>query len=292
MASAPRKPRHITVNWITAVGHGWTLSQLLQNYSYRTSFYTEYNALAEYGWHTYEESTSRDVGGELREIAAQLRECGVTISDQPDDYVEHKALHSNDYNITYPAVRGAEPKTVRQEASHAIYETNVDKTNGVIFAKRMQSPRYRIDKGREQVAMHKGEHWNPDVPPLNQWSDVAFLQWKKTVGFQLHGLNVVFHHIIDNDITDRILTHIIGHNWNGQPVVVTPRGDDEETFLAILGTPHGKSTCYLLEQHSQDLGRKAVTKIVILQSRALRRDGTNLYHLAMVLGDLGDNYLS
>jgi hypothetical protein len=103
-------------------------------------------------------------------------------------------------------------------------------------------------------------------PPLQHWSEVAFLQYLSTFAFpppQPLPLKAVFRVQIQNVETYTLLQKVIekhGHDtyleWPG----VSFEAESEEG-RAILGTPNGSGVAWMLVQHKKQFGGKSVERV-------------------------------
>jgi hypothetical protein len=104
-----------------------------------------------------------------------------------------------------------------------------------------------------------------DLPDLRFWSDVAFLQWKSQASEDSE-LKHVLRYNVTNYTTNFVVEAINEANccktlpWPGVDYDVA-----SEEGKALLGTPNGSSTAYMLVQHKQQLGNKTVDKITVFE---------------------------
>jgi hypothetical protein len=144
-------------------------------------------------------------------------------------------------------------------ATHASFCQVVNPVSGVIVAYDNVSPNAVLEaeglKGLRE-------------PELKHWSDVAYLQWLSHADPD-YNLRYVLRYNVLNDLSQFVVKTL--ENLNGTPPIEWPGTTYEagtEEFLALLGTPNGSSTGYLLINHKAELGHKTIDKItVFLQGR-------------------------
>lgn len=127
-------------------------------------------------------------------------------------------------------------------------------------------------------APHVAALQDPDellFPPLYHWSDIAYLQWLMTSTFASSQTPVVtpspapikyiFRLSIHNVKTYSVLNHIMEKSgrstydaWPGVTFDI-----DSEEGKAILGTPNGAGTAWLLIQHRRELGHRKIEKVTV-----------------------------
>jgi hypothetical protein len=122
-----------------------------------------------------------------------------------------------------------------------------------------------------------------DFPALLHWSDVAFLHWKATILNRTASkeLKYVFRSGIQNDRTLEIVDKVLERNsietlpeWPGVTFDI-----DTAEAQALLGTPNGSGTAFLLIQHKRQLGHKMVEKVTMFYEKNL----TDLYRWPSLL---------
>ena len=101
-------------------------------------------------------------------------------------------------------------------------------------------------------------------PPLVHWSDIAFLQWlmqNPTPG----NLKYIFRMTIQNIETCCVLDKVLRLStqtrydvWPGLTFDI-----ESEEGQAILGTPNGSGTAWLLIQHKKQLGDKRIERVTV-----------------------------
>lgn len=151
----------------------------------------------------------------------------------------------------------------------------------------MQSPASTVNTQRES------ECPNPDVPipDLNKWSDLTFLEYeelcKNEPGASVKNLKYIVQSLVDNDDTLRILRHLLGRDSESIRIDNLPKDDEdtkanEETkfwdeylclretyrwntdeFTALIATPNGRISAWLLIQHKEKLGNKRIAEIEV-----------------------------
>jgi hypothetical protein len=104
-----------------------------------------------------------------------------------------------------------------------------------------------------------------DVPHLQKWSDVAFLQWKRYAPV-VSDLQYVLRHKVMNETTESVMQSI--NAANGSTTLAWPGASYDATSFegqALLGTPNGSGVAYMLIQHKCELGHKVVDKIIVFE---------------------------
>ena len=101
------------------------------------------------------------------------------------------------------------------------------------------------------------------VPPLNHWSDIAYLQWLSKAEPDSN-LRFVLRYNVINDGTCFALDFMESHcgfaltQWPG-----TTYYPGSNEFNALLGSPNGQGVAHMLIQHRKQLGHRAVEKVII-----------------------------
>lgn len=87
--------------------------------------------------------------------------------------------------------------------------------------------------------------------PLQQWSDVIFLQWQHIAGENVETLRYIFQPVISNAITQNIVMQALGqlgktlNSWKDK--VTIPMNTKQGQ--AIFGSPNGNGAGWLLINH-------------------------------------------
>ncbi|KAK4495009.1 hypothetical protein PRZ48_013336 [Zasmidium cellare] len=140
-------------------------------------------------------------------------------------------------------------KHTRTQASfNGIYNP----ARGVIISDGIWSPR------------HHGAHGNA-VPEISQWSDVTFLQWQELT--KDNGMLDKLQFVVHPNILPGVAKDIMKYLANDKLDEAKPPGYSfnlgTDGFAALLGSPLGAGTAYLLAQHKKQLGWKRVQSIKI-----------------------------
>ena len=108
------------------------------------------------------------------------------------------------------------------------------------------------------------------LPKLCHWSDVAYLKWLHATRDQSPTpvLRLVIRTGVVNDVTEKVVQHVVaklppGDYRRGRHDLEYTFAADSDEGLAILGTPNGVGTAYLLAQHRDGLGHRVVDKIEV-----------------------------
>ncbi|CEJ91924.1 hypothetical protein VHEMI07607 [[Torrubiella] hemipterigena] len=136
-----------------------------------------------------------------------------------------------------------------------------DNEVGALVADKNYSPRDQANEGAH-------------IPGLNQWSDVAFLQWRQACDQRkksASALKYIFRASIQNTQTLAIIRRILMDlkhkefpSW--QDRVKIPMTSTSSAGMALLGSKNGASSAFLLIQHKAQLDTKTISEAVIWSS--------------------------
>jgi glucokinase len=105
------------------------------------------------------------------------------------------------------------------------------------------------------------------LPPLQNWSDVTFLQWNHLTAGNPGALKYVWRVNIFNAETYAIVKEALKRKYDEEPSTLGRLFSvDDEEGKAILGTVHGSGVAYLLAQHKEQMGLKVVKGVYVSQS--------------------------
>ncbi|KAL8733753.1 MAG: hypothetical protein Q9166_001947 [cf. Caloplaca sp. 2 TL-2023] len=98
------------------------------------------------------------------------------------------------------------------------------------------------------------------VPPLNRQSDVMWTVYKTVAQFP-NDLRFIGRDSIINDDTRGIMNDVFAKGPTGKPVTWPGVSFDIETeeAQALLGTPNGLATAYILADRAKDLGKRRIS---------------------------------
>ncbi|KAF4848007.1 hypothetical protein CGCSCA4_v005395 [Colletotrichum siamense] len=161
----------------------------------------------------------------------------------------YNAVH--DRKFRFPDLRVGEPT-----GGH--YTNVVNAPSGAFIFDSNFSPKYT-----------KSVYKTGDVPDLDTLSDFAYFQWWlgcEAMGIEMTNLKLIFQaHIVYEKTFDIVLQAL---REEGHQSV--PGWDERITFqldsdpgLAILGSPNGASTAWMLLQHKYRLGLKAIKEVTV-----------------------------
>lgn len=120
--------------------------------------------------------------------------------------------------------------------------------------------------GRVHYAKVKGRPMN--IVPLDRWSDVVFLEWKKLckkAHVPVSSLKHVIRYNVDNKPTEDVIQDVFGLDRPDWSKISRGRRfhPDEEEFAALLGTPNGSGVAYMLIDHKGQFGQMRVKSITV-----------------------------
>ncbi|KAF2246107.1 hypothetical protein BU26DRAFT_395261, partial [Trematosphaeria pertusa] len=172
--------------------------------------------------------------------------------------VDDKLAHEDGKNVSMQHVHAEDcvVDETQYPATEAHFHQLVSSEQGVLIAYSNHAPAYT------------GVLHDPPVttyPPLHHWSDIAFLQLLKPAVYVPPNLHYIIRYAIQNMATISVLKHVLAKQgiekldiWPGITL-----GMESEEGQAILGTPNGGGTAWLLAQHRRQLGRKTVDKVSV-----------------------------
>ena len=165
-----------------------------------------------------------------------------------------------DYRRPQPWIQDRHQPSGFYTARHSLW---VSPSAGVIAVTAAFAPRDARDKTTGQMIR---------TPlPLRYWSDVAFLCWQDACGGSvscLKGLRWVIVVDVANANSRIVTREVLGiveggrmslEKWPGESFAVS-EGHDEKG-RALLGTPNGAGTAWLLVEHEARLGRRTVDEV-------------------------------
>ncbi|KAJ5901621.1 hypothetical protein N7495_002149 [Penicillium taxi] len=105
---------------------------------------------------------------------------------------------------------------------------------------------------------------------LRKWSDVTYLEWQNLcnkAGTSVDSLKYLIRSLIQNQLTASIIAQALGEEsdfdeWKNYEDGVTFEHGSEK-FNALLGTPNGSGSAWILIQHKSQLGLKRISKIKV-----------------------------
>lgn len=139
-----------------------------------------------------------------------------------------------------------------------IYENIYNPTQGAIIATQNFGPRFQDSSP------------TADIPALEKWSDVVWLDWQNTCSTANVNPNTIEYffrwHITNDSGTQDIINQALGgkdnlHAWPGTKIMTSTTNGQ-----ALLGSAHGYGIVYFLMQHQAALGMKTVDYITAFQT--------------------------
>jgi hypothetical protein len=192
----------------------------------------------------------------------------------PDDIGSGRSGIGENWPVNHDHYKFVTVDGVFYPPTQAMFCQVVNPVEGIIVAYDNVSPRAVLDhyEAREDIVVGNTQEdievWRKSdvpLPKLQFWSDFAYLQWLSHADDDSE-LRYVLRYNFLND-TSQFVVNTLEHHFN-IPVLEWPgttyrAGTDG--FLALLGTPNGSSTGYLLINHKAELGHKTVEKITVFR---------------------------
>lgn len=99
------------------------------------------------------------------------------------------------------------------------------------------------------------------------WSTATFAVWKAladVLRIRIDKIDWIGQAAIDDPFTNSIINRAVPATPNNVIKSFGP-SDQDENFMALLGTPNGLRGANLLLKHKQALGRKTITRVVVFR---------------------------
>lgn len=120
------------------------------------------------------------------------------------------------------------------------------------------------------------------IPPLNRQSDVLWAVWKSTTPFPAD-LRYIGRDIITNDDTRGVMNDIFAQGPTGKPLLWPGASFEIDTKegQALLGTPNGLATAYILADRAAAMGRRSISvRIWAAETQPLNQGYRMLFDMA------------
>jgi len=136
-----------------------------------------------------------------------------------------------------------------------------------IIAAYNYSPSYRLKQIYESAGRPLPPDWQNLLPFVSKWSDATWIIWadlSQKAGREPGNLKYIFRHHVITEHTRQIMTRAVNSHlarWPGNRF--TPNDDQ---YMALLGTAHGKGVFNLLAQHPAELGAREIESITVFMS--------------------------
>lgn len=226
------------------------------------SRWTSYEDLQKHGWtrDEFEEANvyGTDVSAELTEV---MKKFNVSLGP------------SNNIQICWKHTETTTHDKIKYEATLTSHEQLYNIASGTIIAIDITSPAETVKSRMKDFGI---KSLPSDHPVLQHWSDITFLQWQALTSTPpipettFQPLKYVMHRKVSNRNTQAIIKTVLAKRGKVEtreviPWVETYTAEDGDDFLALLGSPNGFGTGFLLAQHKKELGWKDVKSISVHQ---------------------------
>ncbi|KAJ4349454.1 uncharacterized protein N0V89_008069 [Didymosphaeria variabile] len=219
------------------------------------SIWTQYDDLAAQGW---DDDMYISGAGDEDDDADNEPAYGTDIDDaleglgsDPENWGKISALHANNWVWN----------DVEYEATGADYQQVVYPVGGILAADVNFSP----------AAASYGTR-----PPLERWSDVAYLQWEAMCAQfsrSVRDLSAILRvHVVNKQSAAWIIASVKNYDsrMGNAPRARMPTwanritfGIETEEARVLLGTPNGSGGAFLLNTHKDQLGLKRISEVVV-----------------------------
>lgn len=165
--------------------------------------------------------------------------------------------------------------------TYGYYKNDYNIDHGFIVAEQIFAPSY---EGPQQIPAVT------NYPILQYWSDVSFIIYATKCNFArkpLGSFRAVLQHAIANAPTERIILQALraigSEDFTEWPGVTFNSLNFPDEFAAILGTPNGRGTAWMLLQHRAQFGWKTVVGIRVWHYAIKNQKGEEFYERNMLL---------
>ncbi|KAF1918759.1 hypothetical protein BDU57DRAFT_535821 [Ampelomyces quisqualis] len=234
----------------------WKMMRAVDHQALASSFST----VGDLSKHGYTESafSSGLEECDMAGLASALQDLNVDAKFADDGGFNNEVRHKHNQDTT-------DADGIQYPHTGAVFHQYCNPTDGVMIAASNYSAASEA-KGKNITLL----------PRLRYWSDVAYLQWLKVCGGTIpKPIRYVIRSTITNNATRKVLWKILERKgldgytqWPGLLIEV-----DSEEGKAILGTPNGASTAYMLIQHKRELGNMQINKVTVFLGKDGGGDG-------------------
>ena len=134
-------------------------------------------------------------------------------------------------------------------------------------------------------AKYQGSQQKPPItvlPKLQNWRDIAVLQWAHMAGEAAKNLRYVYRSPVANTQAQWLINRAFQHSkkelstWPGVEFSM-----ETEEGRAILSSPNGSGVAYLLLTHKRQLCRKTISKVTVFADDGKKqpRPPSLIYHV-------------
>jgi hypothetical protein len=145
--------------------------------------------------------------------------------------------------------------------TYAAFSNIIDRNSGILVATSNCGPAHVLAMSGRQDERR---------PDLQQWSDIAYLQWSDpSLAHLLNDLKYVVRSSIVNCETIAVIERVVANyrevdeNWRLYPGSYITWDIEDDDAKALLGTPNGNGVAWLLAQHKRELGWKVVQSVTV-----------------------------
>ncbi|KAL9609756.1 MAG: hypothetical protein Q9167_005500 [Letrouitia subvulpina] len=205
---------------------------------------------------------------EYPQLTKAMKERGISVSNEDNLYIEA--------SVEWPFrnIRGKliDPQAEMPQEYMGLYGSRYNFHSGAILAEQSFSPTFDVS---DSFSTLTDQQVREAVPPLNRWSDVTWTIWSHFAENPANLRYIIRENIVNSETCD-----IIDHALDYAPIDEETERTydiDSEDGKALLGTPNGGGTAWLLKAGMSVLGRRdpRVTAMI-----------TNEYYT--MIWDLGD----
>ena len=155
----------------------------------------------------------------------------------------------------------------------AYFTTVFNPVEGVIIAWGSYGAKFQGSKQKPPITV---------LPKLQNWSDIAWLQWVHMAGEAAKNIRYVFRSPVANTEAQWLINRALEQSkkelktWPG--VEFSMETDEGK---AILSSPNGAGVAYLLFTHKRQLGRKTISKVTVFADDGKKqpRPPSLIYHV-------------
>lgn len=167
-----------------------------------------------------------------------------------------------------------------QEATYGSFNNYYNVPGRTITATLNYSPAYRVKQLHENANRPLPPNWDRLLPFVSRWSDVTWIIWAdlcQRAGSPPGSLKYIFRHYVITAQTKLVMERAVDSHFSNWPGARFTPQDDQ--YMALLATAHGKGIVNLLTQHPVELGHKSIESVIVFATNSYRQ------HLLFTLTD-------